>query len=490
MTTLRWYLLGLLALFAGYVALEYYRPKPIDWSITLSNKDKIPYGTYALYDVLPTLLGTDSVTDVREPIYNQFFQEEEPEQEDLDENSTTTTTISVDSADIATTTTFDTDSTAEATTESATDTTTVAQEAEAADSVAQPATAATADSLEQSAVEEDEDGFQHARANYLFVNSSFSATALETQALERFVAEGNEAFIMADNFSVGSALKRHRPLLDSLGVEIKTITDETRGVTNRSDSLEVSFRAPALAGIAVRLPYDYQYSYLTIKPGSQGEVLATDKKGHAVLVRLDYGRGHFLLGTVPLAFANYFVLPPRSRRFALAALSYLPAGRPVWWDEYQKQGRVGEQSVLRLLMAHDGLRWAYYLLLGTVVLLVLVEARRRQRVIPIIKPLPNTTLLFTRTVASLYRQGSNHQRIASKQADLFIDYLRTRFQEPAVDLGAPVFRERLSQKSGLPQERVDEVARLVNFARVAPVVSDRELLILSRAIKDFKRESR
>ncbi|MEJ7659859.1 MAG: hypothetical protein WKG07_09645 [Hymenobacter sp.] len=46
MTTFRWYLLGILALFGAYVALEYYRPKPLDWSPTLSSKDKIPYGTY------------------------------------------------------------------------------------------------------------------------------------------------------------------------------------------------------------------------------------------------------------------------------------------------------------------------------------------------------------------------------------------------------------------------------------------------------------
>ena len=79
MTTFRWYLLGIVLLFGGYVALEYYRPKPLDWSPTLSNKDKIPYGTYALFDGLPQLLGTDSVASVREPIYNQLLGAEEPD---------------------------------------------------------------------------------------------------------------------------------------------------------------------------------------------------------------------------------------------------------------------------------------------------------------------------------------------------------------------------------------------------------------------------
>ena len=458
-------MLGLLALFGGYVALEYYRPKPIDWSITLSSKDKIPFGTYALYDVLPTLLGTDSLTNVRQPIYNQFFDEEEPETEgdaSSPSETVTTTTVSDDSTTTTTTT--------EAAPEQEADTTATA----AADSVAQ---------------DEEYDGFGHYRANYLFVNTDFSATSLETDALRRFVAKGNDVLIAAWNFNQsGRGMRRRRAsLLDSLGVTQKSGEDAFSG--GKRDSLEVHFVNPALAGSSLRLPLSLNQAYFEVAAGRQGRTLATDARGRAVMVQLDYGRGHFLLCSVPLAFTNYYVLPPRTRRFALAALSYLPTGRPVWWDEYQKQGPVGEQSVLRFFMAHDSLRWAYYLLLLTGTLLVLVEARRRQRVIPTLKPLPNTTLLFTRAVASLYRQGSNHQLIADKKVRLFLDYLRTRFQEPAADLGSPVFRERLSEKAGLPQLRVDELARLINFARTSPVVSDRELLILSRAIRDFKRES-
>ena len=72
LTTFRLYLLGIGLLFGGYVALEYNRPKPLDWSPTYANKDKIPYGTYVLYDQLPRLLGTDSVEVVRLPVYNQL----------------------------------------------------------------------------------------------------------------------------------------------------------------------------------------------------------------------------------------------------------------------------------------------------------------------------------------------------------------------------------------------------------------------------------
>ena len=437
----RLYLLGLLALIGAYVALEYYRPKPIDWRPTLSNTDKIPYGTYALFDVLPQLLGTDEVASVRLPIYNQLLGEEDPERnaENLAETGSTAT-----------------------------------EAAAPADSTAAglaPPTDSTAG-----------DGVSTTRqATYVFINNSFSLSRLELPALLKFAAAGNDVFIAAEQPD-GS-------LLRALGVRLFVADTASLPSVRTPDSVRVRFAAAGLAGAALRLPASAASNRLALRPGRAGTVLATDDRGRAVLLGLPRGRGHVYVCTVPLAFSNYFVLPPGRRAFALAALSYLPTGRPVWWDEYQKLGREGEQSVLRVLFSSPGLRTAYYLLWLTAVLFIFMAARRRQRIIPVIKPLPNTTLLFTRTVAGLYQQGHNHQRIAEKKTALFLDYLRTRFQEPAPDLGDEAFRERLSQKAGVPRARVEELVRYINFARTAPTVTDAELLKLSRAIRDFKREA-
>jgi hypothetical protein len=466
LTTFRWYLLGLLLLFGSYVALEYYRPKPLDWSPTLSNKDKIPYGTYVVYETLPQVLGTDSVASVRLPIYNQLLGTEEPEA-----RGGRPTNVSFASDSAAQQLTVDTTATA------------AAQDA-ANDRAAAETEAAT---LPLAAT----------RASYIFINQSFSATHLETAALLRFVAAGHDVFIAAENF--GSESRGF--LADTLGFrayEADTARQLPRlgasaSASTRTDSVGVRLlRArPGLAATSFRFQPEaagYRLALHKRRP-HQGATLAADERGRPVLMRLDHGRGHFYLCSLPLAFGNYWVLRPHTTDFAFAALSYLPAGRPAWWDEYQKQGRLGEQSTLRVIMAHPALRTAYYLSLVAGLLFVLVEARRRQRVIPTIKPLPNTTLLFTRTVAGLYQQGRNHAQIAEKKTALFLDYLRTRFHEPSPDLGDEAFRERLSQKAGVPQPRIEELIRLINFARTAPAVTDRELLILSRAIRDFKRES-
>ncbi|WP_192822136.1 DUF4350 domain-containing protein [Rufibacter sp. LB8] len=65
------YALVLGLLFTVLVVVEYYRPKPIDWNVTFINKDKIPYGTNVLYQLLPELFKREAVSTVRQPILNQ-----------------------------------------------------------------------------------------------------------------------------------------------------------------------------------------------------------------------------------------------------------------------------------------------------------------------------------------------------------------------------------------------------------------------------------
>jgi hypothetical protein len=427
-TTFRLYALGLVLLFGVYVLIESHRPKPLDWKPTYINTDKIPYGTYALFDQLPRLLGTDSIEVVRLPVYNQLtgISLDDTPQESRRYRS---------SRDVA-----------------------------EVDSVSLP--------------------LREGQANYLFINNEFGNIPLDVRTLLAYARRGNNVFITAEDL--------YGAFFDSLSVRVERLDPPVReGVRPLllPDSVELRFTNPALAAVRCQLPGKEARHRFVLKPGHAGHTLATDEKGRAVYVDIPHGRGHIYLCSVPAAFSNIYFLRPTSQQFAGAALRYLPARR-TFWDEYQKQGPAGEQSLLRVLMAHEALRIAYYATLAGAVLFMFMGARRRQRIIPTINPLPNTTLLFTRTVAGLYRQGSSHALIAEKKVGLFMDYLRTRFQETSPDFGDEEFRERLSQKSGLARTRVDELLRLVNHARTAPQMTDQQLLQLSRALNDFKREAR
>ncbi|MEJ7660006.1 MAG: hypothetical protein WKG07_10510 [Hymenobacter sp.] len=185
---------------------------------------------------------------------------------------------------------------------------------------------------------------------------------------------------------------------------------------------------------------------------------------------------------------------PAAPGFALAALSALPAGRPVWWDEYQKQGRTGEQSVLRVVLAHPALRTAYYLLLGAGLLFVLVQERGGGSASSRLSSRCRITARCCSRAPwrASTRQGRNHADCRRKENGAlpgFSAHPLSGSLPPAwpttPSAGAP-----MGQKAGVRQPRVDELVRLINFARHRAAVTDRELLILSRAIQDFKRETR
>lgn len=417
------YLASLVALFGIYVVVDYYRPKPADRTPTYINRDKIPYGTYALYDLLPELLG-DSVGTVREPILNQVTAWEEKVFEKEEEQNTRPPVLS-----------------------------------------------------------------------YLFIQPTFRLDSLDAHALLRFVAHGNDVFIAAEEFDRDLRDTLHFDTYEPLNFRPRfsqASGASTDSIAMRPDSVTLRFRTQGtLPGRRFRYPAALASTrFLADSLPALATVLASDERRRPVLVRLPHGEGHFYLCSVPVAFSNVYVLRPQTSDFAFASLSCLPASRPAWWDEYQKQGRLGGNSMLRVLLRYPALRAAFYLTCIGALLFIFFEAKRRQRIIPILKPLPNTTLLFTRTVAGLYRQGNDHTRLANKKINLFLEYLRTRFHEPELDLNDEQLRERLSQKSGVSREELNKFIRLINFTRTAPQVTDQQLLQLSHAISAFRRMSR
>lgn len=390
--------LGLLAaLLALYAVAEAYRPPNLSWAHTYQNTDRIPFGTYALVDLLPELFATEEVTVVRAPVLNQI------------------------------------------------------QECAPSSAVA---------------------GVVSKPLNYLFISPKLSLDSLDQARLLAFAAAGHHVFIAADNLP--------DVLLDTLGLIQRPIHAPT---APSRDTVRLFFAGDS-TGRAYRFASDDLSGHFRQKglaPNPALTTLAADAAGRAVLVRARRGFGDITVCSVPTAFTNYFVLRPATAGFAWQALSGLPPG-PVWWDEYSKQGRAGSDSLLRVVLQHTALKMAFWLLLTGGGLLLFVHGRRRQRVIPVVAPLPNNTLQFVQTVAALYQQGDNHAIIVRRQIDLFLDHVRTRYRLPTDDLTADDFRAALALKTGLPRADLDELLRRLAGLRASSFVSDTDLLWLSEAL--------
>ncbi len=378
-------------LFAGLVAVEYYQPKPVDWRQTFSNKDKIPYGTYVLYQLLPDLFPSQEITTVRLPVLNQL------------KNA--------------------------------------------------PAR----------------------RTNFIFINERFELDSLDQNTLLAHVARGNQVFIAAEIFADSFEDTLH---FDSH----YTVTKPAK------KQLGVYFTNASIGKQKYYFDKGKSAGYITLEKPAQATILGKNSFGALNFISIRFGNGIFYLSTVPAAFTNYYVLSPKHNRYAATALSYLPA-QPVLWDEYQKQGPVGDGSVFRVLLAHPPLRWAYYITLAALLLYIFFESKRTQRIIPVLEPPANETLAFVRVVGNLYFNNRNHKNIADKKIRYFLEYLRLHFYEPTpgTDPDAP---ERIAARSGVPLPEVTALFHLVQTFSRLPSITDVDLGQLNQQLENFYEQTK
>ena len=66
----RKYIIALSICFTGLILLQWLSPKPINWKLSYMKKDKIPYGTSALNDVLQEIFPGQKISTQNVPIYN------------------------------------------------------------------------------------------------------------------------------------------------------------------------------------------------------------------------------------------------------------------------------------------------------------------------------------------------------------------------------------------------------------------------------------
>lgn len=317
---------------------------------------------------------------------------------------------------------------------------------------------------------------------YLFVTSRFAPDPAETEALMDFAARGNDVFVAASEFSGA--------LADSLGLEIRTWFVPPSFTI--PDSLvargEANFVHPALrADSAFVFKEEAANAYFSAFDTLRATVLGRDDRRRVNFIRLDWGKGAFYLNTLPLAFTNYYLLDAAAGGYGYRALSYL-APETLWWDAHYKPNRTEVSTPLRFVLQQPALRAAYFVLVVLVVLFIGFEARRRQRVVPVLPPLRNDTLDFVGTVGQLYFHHGDHADLAQKKVTYFLDYIRTHLRLPTAVLDATL-ATRVAERAGVPPADVEAVFAAVEAVRGQASLPEAELHRLNAAIETFYRKS-
>lgn len=200
-------------------------------------------------------------------------------------------------------------------------------------------------------------------------------------------------------------------------------------------------------------------------------------------IKVNYYQGSFLLHLQPIAFTNYNLLKKNNKKYAEAVLGYLPEDN-IFYNSLNKANTNVSGSKLRYILSQDALRYAWYLGLISLVLFLIFNAKRRQRIVKEIKPHENTTVAFTKTIGNLYYETKDHNNLVEKKITYFLEYLRRVYF-----LDTQVLDERftklLIQKSGKDKEQIQQLVKSIVHLKAKPQCTEADLINLNKQIEDF-----
>ena len=137
---------------------------------------------------------------------------------------------------------------------------------------------------------------------------------------------------------------------------------------------------------------------------------------------------------------------------------------------------------MRYLLSQPALKWAWFLAWIAFVIFMIFNAKRRQRVIPIIEPLKNTTIDFTKTIGNLYYQEKDHQNIAEKKIIFFLEKIRNEYYIDTFNLDE-TFINRVNQKTGRPKKDIENVVIMIKKIRNQSITTENELITFNELLE-------
>ncbi len=200
-----------------------------------------------------------------------------------------------------------------------------------------------------------------------------------------------------------------------------------------------------------------------IKPGVEvlGKTVEKNNTDQANFIKIKFGKGKIYVHCEPLFITNYYLLKRGNARYAQDVFSYLDDRETIWFVE--NDAKVS-QFFLRFILSKPALKYAWWVLLGGLVLFIFFNAKRKQRIVPIIEPLKNTSVDFVKSIGNLYLQEGDFHDMMAKKAQYFLNKVRMDLLIDTQHLDTE-FAKKLHLKTGKPMEMIDEAIHLIKKAQ-------------------------
>ncbi len=333
------------------------------------------------------------------------------------------------------------------------------------------------------------------RGTYFFVDNALNFGEDEFNKLLSFVKRGNNVFIATNGVHI-----------DELNIKTKSFNS-----TSFEEKFYQKMSNPSFKDKEYHFDRDFSNLYFskidTLKTTVLGELLIKDGNDSIIgtkpnFIKNSYGEGNFYLHTFPEAFTNYNMLLDTNYEYVANVLSYLNKNNSkkekasggvdsvgsdaiILWDTYYKTGKSRITSPMHYILSSKHLKWAYYIALIGVLFFIIFKGKRNQRFIPVVTPLKNQSLAFTRTIANMYYEKSDHKNIAAHKINYFLEYIRTHYRLSTLKIDA-IFYENLASRSGNSLEEVKKIFKQIAVVESKEKITQEELIALNKTIEEFK----
>jgi len=319
-------------------------------------------------------------------------------------------------------------------------------------------------------------------SSLIIINDKINFNKTDLSSLFTILNKGNNIFIAANSFNGLMADTFH---LES-NFDFANYFASVDSLLKKS-GIEVKLSAKNFSGKTYKYSQMAWVSTFTNFDSTKFSIIASDIKGNACVIKAKTGTGNLYLATVPDLFGNYFIVNNENREFAYALLSLLK-NKNITWDEYYKAANVNKESPLKFILESDALYAAYLLLIFTLIVYMITEGRRRQRAIPVIEPVLNSTLEFVNVISHVYFNSKNHQSIAVERIKYFYENIRKKFSVNTDKITEELMNE-IAALSGIELKLVKQLFTYCEKIKKSGEITEHELIELNRQISNFNKNS-
>lgn len=200
-----------------------------------------------------------------------------------------------------------------------------------------------------------------------------------------------------------------------------------------------------------------------IKPHVEvlGKTVEKNNTDQANFIKAKFGRGNVYVHCEPLFLTNYYLLKPGNIKYVQDVFSYLNDKETIWFVESNTKA---SGYFMRFILSKPALKYAWWLLWGGLLLFIFFNVRRKQRIVPVIEPLKNTSVDFVKSIGNLYLQEGDFHDMMAKKAQYFLNRVRMDLLIDTQYLDGE-FAKKLHLKTGKPMEMIDEAITLIKKAQ-------------------------